>query len=785
MADDNDFDEWLDDVETDDDGELDQLNIDALLSAVDDEKPTPEDKTASSASDLDQTNIDALLGINSDETPEPETAEDNTESGELDQDNIDALLTSDSDKIAEDLSGDLGQDNIDALLEGTDDDPAEDMDDLDQDNIDAMLASDSDKIAEDLSGDLGQDNIDALLGGTDDDPAEDMDDLEQDNIDALLASNSDKIAEDLSGDLGQDDLDDLLSGAAPPAEKPEAGSETPEEDIDALFNDIDAATSEESAAGPEESSVDELFAEDSSGDETTLSAEASDEVADTAFDSEFDEMDQLFSELDDDSPDDEPFQAEEIDFAEMLDTSDAGEDEFISLGDDDDDFATEEQEAEPADDGNETDISAILTAGDDTATAEDKKTLGGVIPPMLSGMSKTSISAIGGTLVLLLLFGFYFMFSGGDGPDDITVAEVETMTGHVMPASQEEEDNFIPIAHDDTYTMAADGREIPIELQATDEDDQSLAFDVTINPSYGRLSGTAPNFTYLANTNFPGEDSFEYTVSDGKDSSVTATITITGPDLKGQALAEQLAAENRKKKIIAKEIKAKKPAVLAKNVHFYTDSTSPVTINWRRIWQEANKSDYDPKVHVEIVKTETAGRLARATGSSSRFSPDPYSSRTDLIFYRFKKNGFRSQTKTISIDISLGNPAPEIHLAELKEGYPVGQNVSLDASPSRDDSPGNLRFTWQQIAGTPVSMLVSPDNGKKMSFVMPSSFYNQKDNGPTFRLIATDKTGQTSTKEIHTRTITRRQAALWRGSNGGVMEDPALKGQYFPWPYDD
>ena len=838
MAEDNDFDEWLDDVETDDDGELDQLNIDALLSAVDDKSDTETTQEAS-PSELDQTNIDALLGINADTSPaeesedaeldqdnidallngtdetiqeeEPQTASD--DSDELDQDNIDALLGGDDDtKEIEELDQDnidtllsgndeddeLDQDNIDALLSDSDSDdsttPTEESDELDQDNIDALLGgtdTDDTPAPTEDSDELDQDNIDALLGGADDTPASKQpvsedEDVDQDDIDALLAQESDEVKD--SGDAPKkDDLDELFAEAdTPETATPDSNKDVEQDDIDALFNDIDAATtgdSETDTAG-EDQSLDELFAEDDGDDETTLSAAETDDTPETAFDSEFDEMDQLFSELEDDNPeDDDPFQAEEIDFAEMLDSpADGEEDEFLSLGDEEED----EDEFAPADDatGNETDINALLTADDDTKASEEKEDddskKGLVIPAFISNLNKATLSAIGGTLVLLLIVGIYFMFSGSNEEEIIAHNENITVEEKTPPTAS----NFIPIAEDSTYTMATQGGELSIELKATDEDDQPLIYQITTQPSHGRLSGTAPNFTYLANNDFPGEDSFEYTVHDGEDTSAAALITITGPNLKAQALAHKIAEESQKKKIVAKEIKPKKPIVLAKNVHFYTDSTTPITVNWRRIWQEANKRDYDPKVHVEIVKIETKGKLAKVTGSSTIFTPDPYSERTDLIFYRFKKNGFRSATKTISIDISLGNPAPEINLANLKHGYFVGQNVVLDTSPSRDNAPQSLQFTWEQISGSPVSMK-KQDHGKKMTFVMPSSFYHQENAGLTFKVTATDNTGKTTTKEITTKTISRRQAALWRGNNGGVAEDPAFKGKYFPWPYDE
>jgi hypothetical protein len=55
---------------------------------------------------------------------------------------------------------------------------------------------------------------------------------------------------------------------------------------------------------------------------------------------------------------------------------------------------------------------------------------------------------------------------------------------------------------------------------------QQLAYSVTNGPVNGQLSGTAPNLTYIPNSGFKGRDSISFTVNDGYDDSVAATINI-------------------------------------------------------------------------------------------------------------------------------------------------------------------------------------------------------------------------------------------------------------------
>ncbi len=56
----------------------------------------------------------------------------------------------------------------------------------------------------------------------------------------------------------------------------------------------------------------------------------------------------------------------------------------------------------------------------------------------------------------------------------------------------------------------------PIALAGTDAETAvaNLSFQVTVNPSHGSLSGTAPNLTYTPAANYFGPDSFQFTVTD-------------------------------------------------------------------------------------------------------------------------------------------------------------------------------------------------------------------------------------------------------------------------------
>ncbi len=775
MADkDDDFDEWLDDVDGLD-SELDQDNIDELLSAVETEDNAPggqaDDETTSG--ELDQDNIDALLGLNSDDA-NSQDGDGDAGVAELDQDNIDALLSGtgyDAD-AGDDFSLDeLNQDNIDALLDGSStSDTSDDQEEteLAQDNIDALLAdSATDAKSDDQSqSEFDQDDIDSLLSST----PQDTESTDSDELDELFAADEGEpgpAAQEVSPQTADSaDLDGL-----------------DQDNIDALLNDKDTTPPAE-----EDNVLAEPIADD--GKETTVAAteealdskgaDDTDEFAASAFDAELDDMDQLFAEIDNDIDDDDPFQAEEIDFAEMLGQTEGDDQEFIELGTDDSQGTATGTDDFMVQSGAEDDSDIEPLSRDD---GKKKKATGLMIPAALAAMNRGVLAGIGGGVALLLLIGLFFLFSG---PEETMEANNEIRQPVQQPPRKMVE-NFIPSTENASYDMGSKGGELAIELTAMDKDDQPLIYEITSQPLHGRLSGTAPLLTYLPDNTFPGKDRFEFAVSDGTDTSSIAVITITGPDLITTVVAKkEVVKEQRKEKAEKKIFRPQRPKVLAKDARYFTISTGAVTIDWARLWQEANNSPYGPQeVHVEIVDTAIKGTLTRGDRTNHLFTPDPYIETVDTIRYRFKKGGFRSATKTVSINVKLGSPAPEINIANLADGYLVGQNIIIDATGSRDEARESLQFIWEQVAGVKTDLRPMNKEGSKIAFTMPSSFYSDPNSGPTIVVTAVDNTGKEVRREIKVKMVSRRQTALWRSENGKMAEDPPMQGRYFPWPFDD
>lgn len=86
--------------------------------------------------------------------------------------------------------------------------------------------------------------------------------------------------------------------------------------------------------------------------------------------------------------------------------------------------------------------------------------------------------------------------------------------------------NDAPVALGGKATVLA-GQSVAITLSASDIDRDSLAYSIPRPPVNGTLSGTGASRTYTSKSTTAGTDSFDFSVSDGKGGTATATVSIT------------------------------------------------------------------------------------------------------------------------------------------------------------------------------------------------------------------------------------------------------------------
>ncbi|MGQ9609430.1 MAG: Ig-like domain-containing protein [bacterium] len=86
--------------------------------------------------------------------------------------------------------------------------------------------------------------------------------------------------------------------------------------------------------------------------------------------------------------------------------------------------------------------------------------------------------------------------------------------------------NDRPIAISQSISIDED-KSTKITLSGTDVDNDILSYIIVTKPSNGKLSGKAPEVVYTPKTDFYGNDSFTFTVNDGKLESEPALVSIT------------------------------------------------------------------------------------------------------------------------------------------------------------------------------------------------------------------------------------------------------------------
>ncbi|WP_229599853.1 Ig-like domain-containing protein [Vibrio navarrensis] len=111
----------------------------------------------------------------------------------------------------------------------------------------------------------------------------------------------------------------------------------------------------------------------------------------------------------------------------------------------------------------------------------------------------------------------FFLFKVNDGELDSTEVRVDLTVNAV---------NDTPTATD----VSATGEEetpLTITLNGSDVEDSSLSYQVATAPVNGSVTITGNQAVYTGNSNFFGQDSFTYSVSDGELTSEAALVTIT------------------------------------------------------------------------------------------------------------------------------------------------------------------------------------------------------------------------------------------------------------------
>jgi hypothetical protein len=110
----------------------------------------------------------------------------------------------------------------------------------------------------------------------------------------------------------------------------------------------------------------------------------------------------------------------------------------------------------------------------------------------------------------------------GDFQGEVDHLVVRTMTTNSMPVPSS---NHAPVAAGGLWTMDSEFA-LPVTLEATDADGDTLTYTITRAPAHGAIAGEGAVRAYAPGADFDGEDSFAFKVSDGQAESSEAEVVV-------------------------------------------------------------------------------------------------------------------------------------------------------------------------------------------------------------------------------------------------------------------
>jgi uncharacterized protein YegL len=219
--------------------------------------------------------------------------------------------------------------------------------------------------------------------------------------------------------------------------------------------------------------------------------------------------------------------------------------------------------------------------------------------------------------------------------------------------------NTAPSADAQSVTMLEDTVGEAITLTGSDSDGAALTFTVISRPTYGQLSGRAPDLTYIPDANFHGSDTFTYKVSDGLQESAPATVNITVMPLNdAPEAADDLYAMEEDG-----VLEIPNPGILSND----------------------SDVDGDPLTIIRL-SNPSHGRLVMNGDGSFTYAPHLYYHGPDRFNYKLNDGQADSNVGTISITVGPKNDAPFCR-SNIHHRVEAGDSLDLSSDctdPDRD-----------------------------------------------------------------------------------------------------
>jgi hypothetical protein len=250
--------------------------------------------------------------------------------------------------------------------------------------------------------------------------------------------------------------------------------------------------------------------------------------------------------------------------------------------------------------------------------------------------------------------------------------------------------NQVPVAYDITLSVEEDGS-VHGKLSGSDADGDALTYNILHAPAIGAvelLNSATGEFRYQPNRDLTGGDSFSYAVSDGKDISNSAAVTVAILPVNDPPVAN-----------------AGPDQVVSEGALVTLDATNSYDID-------------DESLSVSWVQLDgPTVSLSDPDALQPRFSAVDIGSDSATLTFQLKVADAQGleDTDVSTVNIVWMNNPPVAAAGEDQNVF-VGDTVVLDASRSMDDD-GIASYAWVQLSGP--EMLLSDSTAMSPSFDVP------------------------------------------------------------------
>ena len=273
-----------------------------------------------------------------------------------------------------------------------------------------------------------------------------------------------------------------------------------------------------------------------------------------------------------------------------------------------------------------------------------------------------------GTLVINGLDVLYRPDSNYFGADSFTYQPWDRMTtGNLATVSITVRANIRPLALPQNLSLAEDATR-NVTLSGLDQDSDPLTFQVVTQPSFGTLSGTAPNLVYWPMTNFYGSDSFTFSVNDGRTNSNPATISLNVTpvnDCPVRITPDQ-------------------------TFTFAEDTTRTFTLF---------ATDVEGPLNYIVVQAPTDGTITMQTANTWRFTPNANWNGTNTLRWAATDGQLQSSVGTITFVVTPVNDVPVAFGQSVT--FAEGGNAAITLTGSDPDgTPLQFQVTTYPLNGS-------------------------------------------------------------------------------------